>query len=639
MPFAIILFRNDLRLADNPAIHHALSQGKKILPVFIYEDHFHNGNEVNFERLGAATKLWLHYSLKSLSESVSEYGSKLLILKGNQKVVLNALIDKFENSINSVYWNRRYEPHHIKLDTELKEFLTHKADENAETEARGQLKDGTVEGRTSSRLRRTNDRSVRVISGDAEDASHVNGSYPSKQKYKLDLSSLHEDHENDKNAEIEAPRQYLEVKSFGGNLLIEPWELLNKQSKPYQVYTPFSKQYFHLFESSMADRIRPLEYKISAENFLSEQSISQIMENAEAGLEPQSLQSLCSIEDLNLKPDYGDEKKNVKVQDCKPCHSWVEKMTKYIKAGEIKAREALEEFIQTNSALNYGEKRNSPFLKGTSQLSTNLHFGEISVRQVYAAVNNLDSAKEISENKGAVDFPLAKAKKYDYLKQLIWREFAHYLMYHFPHTVNQPLRDEFKHFNWRSLDEAEDKNANVNENAEIGVQLHARQMLKKWQQGETGYPIVDAGMKELWETGWMHNRVRMIAASFLVKDLRIHWIEGAKWFWDTLFDADLANNTMGWQWVAGSGADAAPYFRIFNPTTQSERFDPDGVYIKRWLQSLRECPSKDIHAPFAAGALRLIKLDQDYPYPLVDHDIERKIALEEFKKLRVKATL
>jgi deoxyribodipyrimidine photo-lyase len=611
MPIAIILFRNDLRLADNPALHHALSQGKKILPVFIYEDHFDNGNEANFERLGAATKLWLHYSLKSLSESISEYGSKLLVLKGNQRVVLNALIDKFENSISSVYWNRRYEPHHIKLDTELKEFLTHEADENAEIEAPRQLKDGTVEGRTSSRLRRTNDRSV---------------------------LSVHEDQEDDENAEIEAPRQYLEVKSFGGNLLIEPWELLNKQSKPYQVYTPFSKQYFHLFESSMADRIRPLEYKISAENFLSEQSISQIMENAEAGLEPQSLQSLCSIEDLNLKPDYGDEKKNVKVQDCKPCHPWVEKMTKYIKAGEIKAREALEEFIQTNSALNYGEKRNSPFLKGTSQLSTNLHFGEISVRQVYAAVNNLDSAKEISENKGAVDFPLAKAKKYDYLKQLIWREFAHYLMYHFPYTVNQPLREEFKHFNWRSLDEAENKNDNANENAEIGVSLHAHQMLKKWQRGETGYPIVDAGMKELWETGWMHNRVRMIAASFLVKDLRIHWIEGAKWFWDTLFDADLANNTMGWQWVAGSGADAAPYFRIFNPTTQSERFDPDGVYIKRWVKSLRECPSKDIHAPCTAQALRLIKLGHDYPAQLVDHDIERKVALEEFKKLRVKAT-
>ena len=570
MPLAIILFRNDLRLADNPALHYAIAQGKKILPVFIYEDHFDNGNEANFERLGAATKLWLHYSLKSLSESISEYGSKLLILKGNQKVVLNALIDKFENSISSVYWNRRYEPHHIKLDTELKKFLTH------------------------------------------------------------------EDHENDKNAEIEPRGQYLEVKSFGGNLLIEPWELLNKQSKPYQVYTPFSKQYFHLFESSMVDRIRPLEYKISAENFLSEQSISQIMGNAEAGLEPQFLESLCSIEDLNLKPDCGTARKRASLMSC---HSWVEKMTKYIKAGEAKAREALEEFIQTNSALNYGEKRNSPFLKGTSQLSTNLHFGEISVRQVYAAINNLDSAKEISENKaamGAVDSSLSKAKKYDYLKQLIWREFAHYLMYHFPHTVNQPLREEFKHFNWRSLDESE--NANVNENAEIGVQLHARQMLKKWQRGETGYPIVDAGMKELWETGWMHNRVRMIAASFLVKDLRIHWIEGAKWFWDTLFDADLANNTMGWQWVAGSGADAAPYFRIFNPTTQSERFDPDGVYIKRWLQSLRECSVKDIHAPFAAGALRCVKLGKNYPYPLVDHDIERKIALEEFRKLRVKAT-
>jgi deoxyribodipyrimidine photo-lyase len=350
---------------------------------------------------------------------------------------------------------------------------------------------------------------------------------------------------------------------------------------------------------------------------------------------------LCSIEDLNLK-DRGEENKNAENGASKQCHPWVDKMTKYIKAGEAKAREALEEFIQTNSALNYGEKRNSPFLKGTSQLSANLHFGEISVRQVYAAINNLDSGKEISESKaamGAVDFSLAKAKKYDYLKQLIWREFAHYLMYHFPHTVNQPLREEFKHFNWRSLAEAEDKNDNANENAEKGVSLHAHQMLQKWQQGETGYPIVDAGMKELWETGWMHNRVRMIAASFLVKDLRIHWIEGAKWFWDTLFDADLANNTMGWQWVAGSGADAAPYFRIFNPTTQSERFDPDGVYIKRWLKSLRECSVRNIHAPLASGDLRLIKLDQDYPAQLVDHDIERKIALAEFKKLRVKATL
>ncbi|MEB3315908.1 MAG: deoxyribodipyrimidine photo-lyase, partial [Candidatus Melainabacteria bacterium] len=204
VPLAIILFRNDLRLADNPALHYAISQGKKILPVFIYEDHFDNGDEANFERLGAATKLWLYYSLKSLSESISEHGSKLLILKGNQRVVLNALIDKFENSINSVYWNRRYEPHHIKLDTELKEFLSHETDENAELEARG---------------------------------------------------------------------QYLEVKSFGGNLLIEPWELLNKQSKPYQVYTPFSKQYFHLFESTLPDRVKPLEYKISAENFLSEQII------------------------------------------------------------------------------------------------------------------------------------------------------------------------------------------------------------------------------------------------------------------------------------------------------------------------------------------------------------------------------
>jgi len=218
-------------------------------------------------------------------------------------------------------------------------------------------------------------------------------------------------------------------------------------------------------------------------------------------------------------------------------------------------------------------------------LSTHLHFGEISPRQIYSEVDKLNSVL-----------------KYDYLKQIIWREFAHYLIYHFPYTVNQPLKKEFIRFKWRELDE---------ENTLL---------LKKWQRGETGYPIVDAGMKELWETGWMHNRVRMISASFLVKDLRMHWLEGAKWFWDTLFDADLANNTMGWQWLAGTGADAAPYFRIFNPVTQSERFDAEAKYIRYWIPALNTLSNKQIHLP---------------RNPIVDHDIERKKALEEFKSLNL----
>ncbi len=266
-------------------------------------------------------------------------------------------------------------------------------------------------------------------------------------------------------------------------------------------------------------------------------------------------------------------------------HPWAEKMSKYVKAGESSAKQSLENFILSNIVLQYKEKRDFPSIRGTSQLSTHLHFGEISPRQIYSEVNKLNSVL-----------------KYDYLKQIIWREFAHYLMYHFPYTVNQPLKKEFIRFKWRELDE---------ENTLL---------LKKWQRGETGYPIVDAGMTELWETGWMHNRVRMISASFLVKDLRIHWIEGAKWFWDTLFDADLANNTMGWQWVAGTGADAAPYFRIFNQITQSERFDAEAKYIRYWKPALNTLSNKQIHLP---------------KHPIVDHDVERKKALEEFKSMSI----
>lgn len=187
----------------------------------------------------------------------------------------------------------------------------------------------------------------------------------------------------------------------------------------------------------------------------------------------------------------------------------------------------------------YRKNRDLPAIAGTSRLSPHLHFGEISPRQVWHAVANED-----------------------YRRQLIWREFAHHLLYHFPYTPEKPLRLEFENFPWR-------KDAKA---------------LKAWQRGRTGFPLVDAGMRELWTTGWMHNRVRMVAASFLVKDLLIPWQEGARWFWDTLVDADLANNTLGWQWVAGCGADAAPFFRIFNPATQAEKFDPDGAYVRRWAK-------------------------------------------------------
>jgi deoxyribodipyrimidine photo-lyase len=202
-----------------------------------------------------------------------------------------------------------------------------------------------------------------------------------------------------------------------------------------------------------------------------------------------------------------------------------------------------------------------------------------------------------------------------FLRELGWREFAHHLLYHFPHSVSESFRPEFRHLPCSRDHEA----------------------LRAWQKGETGYPIIDAGMRQLWRTGWMHNRVRMIVASFLVKDLLIPWQDGADWFLDTLVDADLANNTLNWQWVAGCGADAAPFFRIFNPVLQSKKFDPQGIYIRRFVPELAALSQKWIHAPWSAPRevvrQAAIRLGTDYPRPIVDHEQARERALAAFASL------
>ena len=204
-------------------------------------------------------------------------------------------------------------------------------------------------------------------------------------------------------------------------------------------------------------------------------------------------------------------------------------------------------------------------------------------------------------------------------RELIWREFAYHLIYHYPHTVDTPLNPRFADFPWRSpSDYAED--------------------LRAFQRGQTGIPIVDAGMRQLWHTGWMHNRVRMIVGSFLTKNLLIPWQEGARWFWDTLVDADLASNTLGWQWAAGSGADAAPYFRIFNPILQSQKFDADGAYVREWVPEIAALPNKPLHAPWEASASVLreagIRLGEHYPEPRVDLKASRQRALDAYEKVK-----
>lgn len=294
-------------------------------------------------------------------------------------------------------------------------------------------------------------------------------------------------------------------------------------------------------------------------------------------------------------PDEWPRSDKLAQLDLAPQPDWAGGLRQAWRPGEEFAHRALERFVRGGLG-RYSKDRDIPSVHGTSQLSPYLQWGEISPRQAWAAAGR----------SGAESWK----------RQLIWREFARHLLHYFPHTTDAPLHTEFELFPWKDDPEA----------------------LKRWQRGETGYPIVDAGMRQLWHTGWMHNRVRMIAASFLVKDLMIPWQEGARWFWDTLVDADLANNTFGWQWTAGCGADAAPFFRIFNPMSQGDNFDPKGKYVRRWVPELASLSTKDIHEPWNASENVLrragIELGKDYPYPMVDHTEARKTALAAYGQLR-----
>ncbi|MFT3780562.1 MAG: deoxyribodipyrimidine photo-lyase [Nibricoccus sp.] len=294
--------------------------------------------------------------------------------------------------------------------------------------------------------------------------------------------------------------------------------------------------------------------------------------------------------------------------DLLPRLNWADGFGHYWQPGEDGAQKRLKAFLSKRVG-DYDAARDFPFEDGTSGLSPHLHFGEIGPRQVWGA------ARALSKETGI--FPLNTGVQ-RFLTEIGWREFGYHLLFHFKNTPELPLRSQFEAFPWA----ADPKGAK----------------LKAWQRGLTGYPIVDAGMRQLWQTGWMHNRVRMIVASFLVKHLRLSWTHGAAWFWETLVDADLASNTLGWQWSAGCGADAAPYFRIFAPVTQGEKFDPKGEYVRKWVPELTEVPAEYVHKPWEAPPLLLaaagLKLGENYPLPVVDHAKARAEALAAFKSLR-----
>jgi deoxyribodipyrimidine photo-lyase len=273
--------------------------------------------------------------------------------------------------------------------------------------------------------------------------------------------------------------------------------------------------------------------------------------------------------------------------------------------GEAGAQVRLRAFSET-ALERYATQRALPGVAGTSRLSPHLHFGEVGPRQIWRELERRVDGHGAARAAGPDKFR----------SELAWREFSYHLLHHFPSLPEVPWRAEFAQFPW-----TEDRIAAA-----------------AWRRGRTGYPIVDAGMRELWSTGWMHNRVRMIVASFLVKHLLLHWRIGEAWFWDTLVDADLANNAASWQWVAGCGADAAPFFRVFNPSLQGMRFDPQGHYVRRWVPELARLPDALLHSPWQARPVDLaaaaVRLGEDYPRPLIEHRAARARALAAFALIR-----
>jgi deoxyribodipyrimidine photo-lyase len=474
---AIVWFRNDLRLADHPALQRALSSNARIVALYIYSP-----DEAGDWAPGAASRVWLHQSLRSLRSALSGRGNQLVIRRGDS---LKALLDVVaQTGATEVYANAQYEPARRQRDDEIAQALS----------AVG-----------------------------------------------------------------------CEFERLNGNLLVAPGSIVTQDGSPYRVFTPFWKNFLANFTIGPAE---PAPTKIPALH--------------------KPVDSL-TISSLGLLPT----------------HPWADALLKHWQPGEDSGQKILAS-LDDELVADYPENRDLPAAPGTTRLSPYLHFGELSPRQV---ASRLEQVRTFHSETGVI------RGADTILRQLLWRDFAHHVLVHFPATTDTPMNARFSAFPWQRDDH----------------------LLQAWQRGQTGIPIVDAGMRELWHTGWMHNRVRMLCASLLTKNMKIHWLEGARWFWDTLVDADLAQNSMNWQWVAGSGVDAAPYFRIFNPVTQGEKFDADGMYVRRWVPELSKLPSKWIHRPWQAPADVLhtsgVSIDGNYPYPVVDIAQSRLDALAAYKKL------
>lgn len=473
---AIVWFREDLRLADNPALAEAASGGRPVVCVFIQEDQI-KGARAH----GGASKWWLDKSLRSLGAAHEGGGGNLVLRSGKAEEVLRDLAK--ETGATAVFWNRRYGGPERAHDADLKARLKEEG---------------------------------------------------------------------------------LEVQSFNGRLLMEPWELKTGSGGYYKVFTPFWKAMQAAYEVPPARRV---PRSLSGPHAESEK-----------------------LDDWALHPSKPD---------------WSGGMGDEWTPGEDGAHARLAEFLD-GPVNDYADNRNRPGRDdSTSRLSPHLRFGEISPVQIWRAVKAGIEAGRIDERNGMV-----------FLSEIAWREFSYVLLHFNPELAEANYNPKFDRMPWRRDAKA----------------------LKAWQRGMTGYPMVDAGMRQLWHAGWMHNRVRMIVASFLTKHLLLPWQVGEDWFWDTLVDADPASNPASWQWTAGSGADAAPYFRVFNPISQGTKFDEDGDYVRRWCPELAKLPDKYLHAPFEAPAEVLstagVKLGKTYPEPIVEHAGARQRALDAYERVK-----
>ena len=487
---ALLWFRQNLRLKDNPPLYFACDQAQAVHPIYLYND-----SPTDARPIGGASAWALHQALLSFSKSIqAQYAGQSLYVEKTSNL-LQSLLDLIEKTgAKTVYTEKRWEIYERRLEAQLKEAFA----------SRG-----------------------------------------------------------------------VELKCYNASLLQAASEGVKADGTPYLVFTPYWKAQVKRFQN----HLRPLL------------SVPKQMPAPETPLVS------MPIDTLGLMPRI----------------PWYRDMQAQWDLSESGGQSLLDTFLH-EAILNYTDARNLPAIQGTSRLSPYLHFGVMSVTDVFKQALDLKDANLGTRANASIDtFHIDT-----FHAELGWREFAHHLLFFHPDMPSSPLKKAFNAFPWQKDERL----------------LHA------WETGQTGYPLVDAGMRELWATGWMHNRVRMVVGSLLVKHFLQPWQAGESWFWDTLIDADVASNAMGWQWISGCGTDASPYFRVFNPIMQSQKFDAQGIYIRKWVPELAAVPSQYIHAPWECDPQELkaynVVLGENYLFPKVEHSVGRQRALNALASLKTK---